>query len=372
MTTDSTSHRRDAGASESRPGTGGGVERLPERAQRLLTVLVEAYIRDGEPVGSRTLSRESGLALSSATVRNVMADLEELGFVASPHTSAGRIPTDKGYRFFVDALMKVRPSATNEITALVQQRLAERADDPKALIASASQLLSTVTRLAGVVTVPRPSHSAVTQIEFVGLSENRVLAIMVVNSREVQNRILHLDRHYSAEELRRAANFLNEQFRGRELHDVRAQLLAQLQETRADMNQMMLDAITMAQKMFEPRARDEVPVEVVFAGETNLMGFQELSNVEKLRRLFDAFNEKRDILHLLDQCLRGDRVQIFIGQESGYQILDDCSVVTAPYTVDNEVVGVLGVIGPTRMAYERVIPIVDVTAKLLGSALNQR
>ncbi|MCZ8131612.1 MAG: heat-inducible transcriptional repressor HrcA [Steroidobacteraceae bacterium] len=353
-------------------GRGGATPPLSDRAQRLLRVLVEAYIRDGQPVGSRTLSRESGLALSSATVRNVMADLEELGFVASPHTSAGRIPTDKGYRFFVDTLLKLRPSADDQISALVQQRLNERADDPKALIASASQLLSHLTRLAGVVTVPRNQHAAVTQIEFVALSENRVLAILVVNGREVQNRILQLGRRFGAEELRRAAAYLNEQFRGRELHEVRAHLLSQLQETRAHMDRLMQDAITMAQQMFEPRTPGEAPVEVVIAGETNLMGFQELSNVDRLRRLFEAFNEKRDILHLLDQCLRADRVQIFIGQESGYQILDDCSVVTAPYTVDNEVVGVLGVIGPTRMAYERVIPIVDLTARLVGSALNNR
>jgi heat-inducible transcriptional repressor len=192
----------------------------------------------------------------------------------------------------------------------------------------------------------------------------------VVNGREVQNRILQVERPFASEELRRAANFLNEQFRGLELSDVRALLLAQLQETRAHMNQLMLDAISMAQKMFAPGSEAEPPVDVVIAGETNLMGFAELSNVERLKRLFDAFNEKRDILHLLDQCLSGDRVQIFIGHESGYQILDDCSVVTAPYTVGNEVVGVLGVIGPTRMAYERVIPIVDLTARLLGSALN--
>ncbi len=360
------SGRAASTGSETRPGGA-----LSDRAQRLLRVLVEAYIRDGQPVGSRTLSRESGLALSSATVRNVMADLEELGFVTSPHTSAGRIPTDRGYRFFVDTLLKVRPSAGDDVSALVRQRLLESTEDPKQLVSSASQLLSTVTRLAGVVTVPRASHAAVSQIEFVPLSENRVLAILVVNGREVQNRILQLDRRFGLDELRRAANFLNEHFGGRELAEVRTQLLAQLQETRAHMNQLMLDAISMAQKMFDPGSADESQVDVVIAGETNLMGFAELSNVEKLRRLFDAFNEKRDILHLLDQCLRADRVQIFIGQESGYQILDDCSVVTAPYTVDNEVVGVLGVIGPTRMAYERVIPIVDLTAKLLGSALNQ-
>ena len=359
----------EVGSGEPGTATGG----LSERAQSLLKVLVEAYIRDGQPVGSRTLTRESGLAVSSATVRNVMADLEEYGFVSSPHTSAGRIPTDKGYRFFVDTLLKLHPTADvdRELSAALRRRLGDRADDPRALIASASQLLSSFTRLAGVVTVPRQAHAAVSQIEFLGLSENRVLAVLVVNGREVQNRILQLERRFGSEELRRAANFLNEQFRGRELADVRLQLLQQLQDTRAHMNQLMLDAIGMAQQMFAGPDADAAPVDVVIAGETNLMGCAELSNVERLRRLFDAFNEKRDILHLLDQCLRADRVQIFIGHESGYGILDDCSVVTAPYTVDHEVVGVLGVIGPTRMAYERVIPIVDLTARLLGAALNQ-
>ncbi len=360
--------RGAAGAESAAPGSA-----LNDRAQRLLTALIEAYIRDGQPVGSRTLTRESGLQLSSATVRNVMADLEEYGFVSSPHTSAGRVPTDKGYRFFVDTLLKLRPTGSVDqgVLNVLERRFGANADDPRALISSASQLLSSFTQLAGVVTIPRPSHAALTQIEFLGLTENRVLAILVVNGREVQNRVLQLERSFAPEELRRAANFLNEQFRGRELADVRAQLLAQLQETRADMNQLMLDAISMAQQMFGQRADGEVPTDVVIAGETNLMGFAELSNVEKLKRLFDAFNEKRDILHLLDQCVTADRVQIFIGHESGYQILDDLLVVTAPYTVDNEIVGVLGVIGPTRMAYERVIPIVDLTARLLGSALNQ-
>jgi heat-inducible transcriptional repressor len=351
----------------------GGQALLSERAQRLLNALVGAYIRDGQPVGSRTLTRESGLTVSAATVRNVMADLEDCGFVTSPHTSAGRIPTDKGYRFFVDALMKMRPSAEPDAQILqtLEQRFLERADDPRQLVASASQFLSSFTRLAGVVTVPRQPHAAITQIEFVALSENRVLAILVVNGREVQNRILHLARPFGAEELRRAANFLNSEFGGRELPEVRSQLLKQLQDTTAHMNQLMSDAISMAQQMFAPDTAAAPPGDVVIAGETNLMGFAELSNVERLKRLFDAFNEKRDLLHLLDQCLQADRVQIFIGHESGYGILDDCSVVTAPYTVDNEVVGVLGVIGPTRMAYERVIPIVDITARLLGSALNQ-
>jgi heat-inducible transcriptional repressor len=342
---------------------------LTERAQRLLKALIESYIRDGLPVGSRTLSRESGLNLSSATIRNVMADLEQLGFVTSPHTSAGRIPTDKGYRLFVDSLLKLKPLDEPEILQL-QRRLEEHQAEPKALVAVASQVLSTITQLAGVVTIPRQAHAAVTQIEFLSLSDNRVLTILVVNGREVQNRIVQLDRHYSQDELRRAANYLNEQFRGRTLTEARDELLAQLHETRQHMNQLMLDAIQMAQQVVDSGQR-EAPGYVI-AGETNLMGFAELSNVERLRRLFEAFNEKRDILHLLDQSLRADGVQIFIGHESGYTILDDISLVAAPYTLDNEVVGVLGVIGPTRMAYERVIPIVDITARLLGAALNSR
>ena len=347
-----------------------GDEVLNERSQQLLKLLVEHYIRDGQPVGSRTLSRDIGLKLSAATIRNVMADLEEFGFVTSPHTSAGRIPTDKGYRFFVDTLLKFQPLEHDKIAA-IQSRLGEHAHDPKAIVAAASQLLSSVTRLAGVVTLPRQNHASLSQIEFVPLSDNRVLAILVVNGREVQNRILQLDRHYSAEELRRASNYLNQQFAGKELNQVREHLLNQLQETREHLNAMLLDAIHLAQQVVNAPASG-ARMEYVIAGETNLMGFAELSNVEKLRRLFDAFTQQRDILHLLDQSLKAEGVQIFIGQESGYTILDDCSIVTAPYTLDQEVVGVLGVIGPTRMAYERVIPIVDITAKLLGSALNSR
>jgi heat-inducible transcriptional repressor len=345
-------------------------ESLTDRAQQLLKLLVEHYIRDGQPVGSRTLSRDVGMSLSAATIRNVMADLEELGFVHSPHTSAGRIPTDKGYRFFVDTLLKYQPLGDDQVVA-IRNRLGALADDPKALVAAASQMLSSVTRLAGVVTLPRQSHSALSQIEFVPLSDNRVLAILVVNGREVQNRILQLERHFSAEELRRASNYLNSEFRGKELSAVRDHLVAQLKETREHLNATMLDAIHLAQQVMSvPVAAGRM--EYVIAGETNLMGFAELSNVEKLRRLFEAFTQQRDILHLLDQSLHAQGVQIFIGQESGYTILDDCSLVTAPYSLDQEVVGVLGVIGPTRMAYERVIPIVDITAKLLGSALNSR
>jgi heat-inducible transcriptional repressor len=344
-------------------------EALSERAQLLLKALIESYIRDGQPVGSRTLSRDSGLSLSSATIRNVMADLEELGFVVSPHTSAGRIPTDKGYRLFVDSLLKLKPLQTEEIDD-IERRLRNDAANGRALVQTVSQMLSSVTQMAGLVTLPNPHYVALSQIEFIGLSENRALAIMVMNNREVENRVVQLERAYSTEELRRAANYLNEAFAGRSLPEVRASLLKQLQETRQTMNQLMQDAIQMAQKVFETPGGERV--EYVIAGETNLMGFAELSNVDRLRRLFEAFNEKHDMLRLLDNCLRAQGIQIFIGHESGYQILDDISLVTAPYMLDNQVVGVLGVIGPTRMAYERVIPIVDVTAKLLGSASNAR
>ncbi len=346
---------------------------LSERAQHLLRVLVESYIREGQPVGSRNLSRDSGLNLSAATVRNVMADLEEFGFVSSPHTSAGRVPTDKGYRFFVDTLLRQRQRPDDaQMLGELNLRLEQEDDrDPKALVAVASQMLSSLTHLAGVVTIPRQPHQSLSQIEFLPLSENRVLVVMVVNGRDVQNRIVHLERYYPAEELRRAANFLNQQFGGKELTQIRSDIVAELTQAGETLNQLMRDAIHVAQQVVGEGHGQGAP-EYVIAGETNLMEFAELSNVEKLRRLFDAFTSKRDILHLLDQSLGAEGVQIFIGQESGYQILDNCSLVTAPYALDNETVGVLGVIGPTRMAYDRVIPIVDVTARLLGSALNSR
>jgi heat-inducible transcriptional repressor len=347
-------------------------EQLSERARHLLTVLVESYIREGQPVGSRMLTRDSGLNLSSATVRNVMADLEEYGFVTSPHTSAGRVPTDKGYRFFVDTLLrKGNVDAADDVVGELRRRLDdEHPQDARAIVAVASQVLSSITHLAGVVTMPRQAQPQLSQIEFLPLSDNRVLAVMVVNGRDVQNRIVQLERYYSAEELRRAANFLNQQFSGRPLARVREEIVEELKQTGERLNQLMRDAIRVAQQMVSESAQPGA--EYVIAGETNLMEFAELSNVDKLRRLFDAFTAKRDILHLLDQSLRAEGVQIFIGHESGYQILDDCSLVAAPYMIDKHTVGVLGVIGPTRMAYERVIPIVDVTARMLGSALNSR
>ena len=341
---------------------------ISERAQRLLKKLVEAYIRDGQPVGSRTLARDSGLDLSPATVRNIMIDLEDLGMVISPHTSAGRVPTAKAYRFFVDALVKVQPLPEKEINHLKNQLdiSGGRGD----LLGSASALLSDITRMAGIVMVPHRDIVVLRQIEFLPLSDdNRVLVIVVVNEREVQNRIITTARRYSPAELQQAANYLTAMFAGKDLCAIRNTVLSEMKATKDEINSVMQSAITMASQVF-----GDTPAETsyVLAGQTNLMEFTELSNLDKLRQLFDAFNKKSDILHLLDQCLRAESAQVFIGGESGYKALEECSVVTAPYMIEGRLVGVLGVIGPTRMAYERVIPIVNVTAKLLSAALTQR
>lgn len=338
-----------------------------ERARFLLKVLIQRFIRDGQPVGSRTLSRDSGLDLSPATIRNVLSDLEDMGFVSAPHTSAGRVPTPRGYRMFVDTLVQYKRPGEDEIRRL-QRRLAGADDDPDRLVNSVSTALSRLTRLAGVVTMPKGKHATLRQIEFLPLSDHRVLAILVINDREVQNRILHTDANYSADELVRAANFINEHYSGVELGDIHDRLLADLDDIRDSMNQAMLDIISVAQSAMEGATSQEGGF--VVTGETNLMGFAELSDIDKLRRLFDAFSKKRQMIDLLDRSINADGVQIFIGEESGYQMLDDCSIVTAPYRIDDDKIGVLGVIGPTRMAYDRVVPIVEVTARMLGSALD--
>ncbi len=340
-----------------------------ERAQHLLRVLIQRYIRDGQPVGSRTLSRDSGLDLSPATVRNVMSDLEDLGLVAAPHTSAGRVPTPKGYRLFVDTLVRYRAPQGGELERL-QTQLNAQSDNSTALLGSVSRMLSEITSLAGVVSSPRGTHATLRQIEFLPLSDFRVLVILVINDREVQNRILHVDREFGESELIQAANFINEHYAGMDLVTIRDRIVADLDRLRDDMNQAMIDIIAAAQTAFKPAEDDKA--DVMMSGETNLMTFAELSDIETLKRLFDAFSRKRLILELLERSLSADGVQVFIGEESGFQILDDCSVVTAPYRIDDDTIGVLGVIGPTRMAYDRVVPVVDITARLLGRALNQR
>ena len=352
-------------ARRKRPGV------LGERAQKLLKLLVEQYIRDGQPVGSRTLSRGSNLDLSPATIRNVMADLEEMGLIRSPHTSAGRVPTVQGYRVFVDDLLAVQPLGSGEVRRLAGDLEVEvrSAPGPQEVVEAASQMLSEFTRFVGVVTVPRKSHEHLRHVEFLPLSGNRVLVVLVLNQQEVQNRIIVTDRPYSASELVQAANYLNTHYAGRELDEVRRQILQDLRYTRDRLNEMTTGVVEMAEKGLRV---DSSGGDYVVRGHTNLMDQGEPEDIERLRQLFDAFAEKRMLLHLLDRSQGAEGVQLFIGDESGYDVLDGYSVVTSRYEVDSEVVGVLGVIGPTRMAYERVIPVVDITARLLGAALNQR
>ncbi len=338
-----------------------------DRGRQLLRALIQRYIRDGQPVGSRTLSKDPGLGLSPATIRNVMSDLEDMGLVSAPHTSAGRIPTPRGYRLFVDTLVRYRQPGDSDIQR-IRKQLRNDADNPGTLVSTVSSMLSEFTSLAGVVSVPRAPRISLRQIEFLPLSENRILVILVINDTEVQNRVLHTDRNYSTAELQQAQNYINEHYAGTDLHTVRKKLLEDLDGTRDSMNQAMHDIITVAHAAMDKAEKSGD--EYVLAGEANLMGFAELSDVDTLRRLFEAFSQKRQILDLLDRSINAEGVRIFIGEESGYRIFDGCSVVTAPYHVDEDTIGVLGVIGPTRMAYDRVVPIVDVTARLLESALS--
>ncbi|MCC7080934.1 MAG: heat-inducible transcriptional repressor HrcA [Burkholderiales bacterium] len=338
---------------------------LNERAQSLLKTLVERYIAEGQPVGSRSLSRYSGLELSPASIRNIMADLEDMGLIASPHTSAGRVPTPRGYRFFVDTLLEVRPLADVEISQLEGQIQSESIER---MMSSASQLLSDLTHFAGVVLAPKRRSLAFRHIEFLPLADKRVLLIIVTPEGDVQNRIILADRVYSPSELTEATNFINQHYAGLQFDQIRVRIRAELQELHADMSRLMTAALEAgSQAVVDPADS------MVISGEGHLLAVGELSsNLARLRQLFGLFEQKTELLKLLDLSSRASGVQLFIGNESGLVPLDECSVVTAPYEVGGQVVGTVGVIGPTRMAYERVIPIVDITAKLLSSALASR
>lgn len=338
-----------------------------ERAQHFLKVLIERYIKDGQPVGSRTLAKDAGTGLSPATIRNVMADLEEMGLVISPHTSAGRIPTVSGYRMFVDSLLTLQPLHSMELGQLREHLETEA--EPTILLSSASQMLSELTHMAGVVMMPRRERVVLRQMEFLPMSSGRVLAVLVTNEGEILNRLIHTKRDFTRSELERASNYLNHTFSGQTLTSMRERIFREMQQARKDLDQNMAQALEMAGQVVQ---EDDAGEDCVISGQTNLMDFNELADMQRLRQLFDAFTQKHEILHLLDQCLQTGGIQIFIGEESGYQHLDNCSVITAPYKDGNEVIGVLGVIGPTRMAYDRVIPIVDVTAKLLSAALKHQ
>lgn len=338
---------------------------MDPRAQLLLKTLIERYIADGEPVGSRALSRFSGLELSPATVRNVMADLEELGFIASPHTSAGRVPTVRGYRFFVDTLLVTHPVEQDKLEQLSGHL---HPDQPQRLISAASQMLADLTSFAGIVAAPRKRMPAFRHIEFLHLADKRLLLILVTADGDVQNRILVTQKDFSQSELTSASNFLNQNYAGHSLDEIRSRIREEMRQHREDISALMTTALEVSTQAVSDSAE-----QYVITGERNLLASDDLaSNMRRLRELFELFERKTALMQLLEQSSRAQGVHLFIGSESGIEPLDECSVVTAPYEVEGQVVGTLGVIGPTRMAYERVIPIVEVTAKLLSNALSGR
>jgi heat-inducible transcriptional repressor len=337
---------------------------LDARARQLLRTLIARYIAEGQPVGSRTLARASGLDVSPATIRNIMSDLEEFGLVAAPHTSAGRVPTAQGYRVFVDSLLEMRPLADAEIEQL-RRELPTGAATPD-LLGSASALLSEMTRFVGVVSVPRRDEFPFRHIDFVPLDAERVLVVLVFTDGQVQNRIITAQRGYAPGELEQVANFLNAHFAGMRIDEIRIRLLREMREEGAHLNRLLGAAIEVAQAAFGDSAGGDMLV----AGQTNLMGRQDATGVDRLRELFEAFQRKRDLLQLLERCSRAEGVRLFIGEESGFAALDSWSLVTAPYGADGRVLGVLGVIGPTRMAYERVIPVVQATAQIISDSLK--
>lgn len=340
---------------------------LDERSQAVLRGLVERYVSEGKPVGSRVLSRDLNLGLSPASIRNVMADLEDMGLISSPHVSAGRVPTRCGYRVFVDSLLKVEPLAPTQLRRL-REGMKPPEEGSEQMAGEVSRMVSKMTRMAGLVTVPRRNSTAWRHIEFLRLSDRRILAVLVLDDREVQNRVLEFGEDYPPELLTAAANYLNEQFAGRRLSAVRRGLIDAMRDDIRSLNELAQTALSMGERLFT--VEEAAEADYVLAGETNLMGFSELADLERLKALFEAFNRKQEILALLDRALAAPGVQIFIGEESGYAVLGELSVVVSSYGSEDRPLGVVGVIGPTRMAYQKVIPVVDVTARLLGATLN--
>jgi len=337
---------------------------LNDRAQVLLKTLVERYISDGQPVGSRALQQFSGLEVSSATIRNVMAELEEMGLISSPHTSAGRVPTALGYRLFIDTLMVVQPMDSVRVQQLENQM---QPDNPSRLLTQASNLLSELTRFAGVVATPNRTAIMVRQIEFLRLSEKKVLLIIVMPDGEVENRVLLTEKDYTQSQLTEASNFLNQNYIGCPFHEIRQRVQSELHQLHHDMSSLMSAAIAAGDEAIARKQED-----YVISGERNLLHLQDFStDMNRLRNLFNVFEQKTELLRLLDASRHAPGMHIFIGAESGLAGLDECSVVTAPYARDGQVVGTLAVVGPKRMDYEKVIPIVDVTARLLSNALSQ-
>ncbi len=341
---------------------------LNDRARHLLKTLVDCYMKDGQPVGSKTLADASGLNISTATIRNVMASLDQLGLVSAPHTSAGRIPTDQGLRLFVDSMLEIKRLDEHMLNRLKAQLDPDQ--DRDALLGTASSLLSEMTQMAGIITIPKGGQLTLRQIEFLSLSDNRVLAILVINEKEVQNRVIHVERTFSQDELTRIANYLTQTFTGQDIFNVRSRIMEEFHQARSDVDDLMKAAVEIANQAFSQDEGKEN--DYLLQGQSNLIRFNELDNARKLQHLFEMFERKRDMLSLLDRCIQAEDIQVFIGREAGLEGFSDCSVITAPYTVEGEILGVLGVIGPSRMQYDKVISTVDITAQLLGLALNPK
>jgi heat-inducible transcriptional repressor len=341
---------------------------INQRAQQILKTLVERHIQDGCPIGSKVLAEECALGLSPATIRHILADLEDNGYLTSLYTSSGRVPTSLGYRFFVNSLINCKPLEIKEGYSL-EVKLDPDLDISN-LLQSASSILSSLTQFAGIVTLPRRNRIELRQVEFLALSGNRVLVILVLNNREVQNRVIHTDKIYSKNELQEASNYINTRYAGKTLISIKNALLEAIREDRETMAGLLQAAFDVGNKAFV--GAEETSKDYVIAGQTNLLNYASSPvDVERWKVLFNLFTQKQEILNLLEHALEAVGVQIFIGKESGYEVLDECSIVTTSYTVDGEPIGSLGVIGPVRMPYERVISAVDVTAKLLSAALNQ-
>jgi heat-inducible transcriptional repressor len=336
---------------------------LDERARTLLKTLVERYIADGQPVGSRTLSRACGLDLSPATIRNVMADLEDLGLIASPHTSAGRIPTARGYRLFVDTMLTAQPIDLSAASTPIETTL--QPDQPQRVIANAAQMLSSLSSFVGVITAPRKA-SVFHHIEFLRLSERRVLVILVAPDGDVQNRVIVTAQDYTQSQLIEASNYLTAQYAGLTIEEVRERLKREVDVLRGEIATLMQAAVETGAE-----AMQDSQEQVVISGERNLLTVQDFSSdMGSLRKLFDLFEQKTQLMRLLDVSSRAEGVRIYIGGESMVVPFEELSVVSAPYEVNGQVVGTLGVIGPTRMAYDRMIQIVDITSRLVSNALS--
>lgn len=339
---------------------------LAERNQQVLKSLIECYISQGQPVGSKLLSHSASLTLSPASIRNVMADLEAMGYIHSPHTSSGRVPTVRGYRFFVDSLITMRPLDQDVLEQLQGSLSAQRSRTQ--LVDATSRMLSDLSMQAGLVTFPRQEVEILRQVEFLPLSSGQILVVLVVNEKDVQNRVISPERQFLESELREASNFINTHYCGCEMSKLQGALLCDMQADKDNLDRLMQVAIDLAG---QAAAGEDVEGDYMIAGESHLLDLAPKDGVDRLRDLFAAFEQKKDLMGLMERCMTAEGVQVYIGEEAGYGVLDDYSVVTTPYQISGSKVGVLGVIGPTRMAYERVIPLVDITARLLSAALEQ-